>query len=60
MKSFGSLPTPFRVGTVNVYLLEGSPLTLVDTGPLFEPSLVALSRALAERDHAISDIELCS
>jgi hypothetical protein len=27
------LPTPFPVGPINVYLAEGDPLTLVDTGP---------------------------
>jgi len=28
-----TLPTPFPVGPVHVYLLEGEPLTLLDTGP---------------------------
>ena len=36
------LPTPFPVGPVNIYLVEGDPLTLVDTGPLFEPAQQAL------------------
>jgi glyoxylase-like metal-dependent hydrolase (beta-lactamase superfamily II) len=52
------LPTPFRVGTVNVYLLEGSPLTLVDTGPLWEPSREALEQGLAEHGYRIEDVEL--
>lgn len=53
-----SLPTPFAVGAVNVYLIETEPLTLVDTGPLYAPALGALERALAERKHRIEDIEL--
>ena len=28
-----SLPTPFAVGRVNLYLIEDEPLTLIDTGP---------------------------
>jgi glyoxylase-like metal-dependent hydrolase (beta-lactamase superfamily II) len=52
------LPTPFRVGTVNVFLLEGSPLTLIDSGPLWPRSLAALERGLAEHGHRIEDIEL--
>jgi glyoxylase-like metal-dependent hydrolase (beta-lactamase superfamily II) len=52
------LPTPFRVGTVNAWLLEGSPLTLVDSGPLWQASLTALEQGLAARGHRIEDIEL--
>ena len=36
------LPTPFPVGPVNLYLFEGDPLTLVDTGPLYDPAQQAL------------------
>ncbi len=28
-----TLPTPFPVGPVNVYLVKDDPLTLIDTGP---------------------------
>lgn len=28
-----ALPTPFAVGDVNIYLLRGEALTLVDAGP---------------------------
>lgn len=28
-----SIPTPFAVGDVNVYLLKGEALTLIDAGP---------------------------
>ncbi len=36
------VPTPFYVGDVNAYLLEGPPLTLVDTGPLTDEAWAAL------------------
>jgi glyoxylase-like metal-dependent hydrolase (beta-lactamase superfamily II) len=52
-----SIPTPFRVGPVNCYLVEGQPLTLIDTGPNDEPSLRALERGLKARGHCIEDIE---
>jgi glyoxylase-like metal-dependent hydrolase (beta-lactamase superfamily II) len=53
------LPTPFRVGTVNTYLLAGgAPLTLVDTGPRFEPSISALEEALGEHGYRVEDVEL--
>jgi hypothetical protein len=28
-----AIPTPFQVGRVNAYLIEDSPLTLIDSGP---------------------------
>ncbi len=28
-----AIPTPFMVGRVNAYLIEDSPLTLIDSGP---------------------------
>jgi glyoxylase-like metal-dependent hydrolase (beta-lactamase superfamily II) len=48
---------PF-LGTVNVWLLEGDPLTLVDTGPLRRDSLLALERGLAARGLRVEDLEL--
>jgi glyoxylase-like metal-dependent hydrolase (beta-lactamase superfamily II) len=51
------LPVPF-LGTVNVWLLQGEPLTLVDTGPVREDSLAALEAGLAARGHALEDLEL--
>jgi glyoxylase-like metal-dependent hydrolase (beta-lactamase superfamily II) len=51
------LPVPY-LGSVNVWLLRGDPLTLVDTGPLNDEALAALEAALAEHGHAIVDIEL--
>jgi glyoxylase-like metal-dependent hydrolase (beta-lactamase superfamily II) len=53
-----AIPTPFQVGRVNAYLIEDSPLTLIDSGPSSEKALDALEQALAEHGHAIEDLEL--
>lgn len=53
-----AIPTPFQVGRVNAYLIEDSPLTLIDSGPNSEKALDALERALAEHGHTVADIEL--
>jgi glyoxylase-like metal-dependent hydrolase (beta-lactamase superfamily II) len=53
-----SIPTPFAVGRVNVYLIEDSPLTLVDAGPNSGTSFDALTRGLAALGHELEDIEL--
>ncbi|MBA2506271.1 MAG: MBL fold metallo-hydrolase [Thermoleophilaceae bacterium] len=53
-----SIPTPFAVGRVNTYLIEDSPLTLVDSGPNSGKALDELQRGLAGLGHAIEDIEL--
>jgi glyoxylase-like metal-dependent hydrolase (beta-lactamase superfamily II) len=53
-----AIPTPFMVGRVNAYLIEDSPLTLVDSGPNSAKALDELEQALAARGHAIEDIEL--
>ncbi|MDQ8045887.1 MAG: MBL fold metallo-hydrolase [Solirubrobacteraceae bacterium] len=53
-----ALPTPFPIGRVNLYLLEGEPLTLVDAGCNTGTSLEALSGALRELGYALEDIEL--
>jgi glyoxylase-like metal-dependent hydrolase (beta-lactamase superfamily II) len=53
-----SIPTPFQVGRVNAYLIEDSPLTLIDSGPNSGKALDELEQALAARGHAIEDIEL--
>jgi glyoxylase-like metal-dependent hydrolase (beta-lactamase superfamily II) len=53
-----AIPTPFMVGRVNAYLIEDSPLTLVDSGPNSAKALDELEQALATRGHAIEDIEL--
>jgi len=46
------------LGTVNAWLLEGDPLTLVDNGPANAESLDALEAALAARGHSLDEIEL--
>lgn len=51
------LPVPW-LGTVNVWLLDGDPLTLVDTGPANEDAYGALEQALAAHGHAPEDVEL--
>jgi glyoxylase-like metal-dependent hydrolase (beta-lactamase superfamily II) len=53
-----SIPTPFAVGRVNVYLVEDEPLTLIDTGPNSGSSLDELERGLAELGHSIADLDL--
>ncbi|MHB8491078.1 MAG: MBL fold metallo-hydrolase [Solirubrobacteraceae bacterium] len=53
-----SIPTPFPVGRVNAYLIEGEPLTLVDSGPNSAKALYELELALAELGHRIEDLEL--
>jgi glyoxylase-like metal-dependent hydrolase (beta-lactamase superfamily II) len=53
-----AIPTPFMVGRVNAYLIEDSPLTLIDSGPNSAKALDELEQALAQRGHAIEDIEL--
>jgi glyoxylase-like metal-dependent hydrolase (beta-lactamase superfamily II) len=52
------VPTPFAVGKMNAYLIEGEQLTLVDTGPNSGRSLDVLNEQLGEHGHAIGDIEL--
>jgi glyoxylase-like metal-dependent hydrolase (beta-lactamase superfamily II) len=52
-----SIPTPFPVGPVNVYLLEGEPLTLVDAGPLTDDAFQALKAGLKELGYSLQDIE---
>jgi len=51
-----SIPTPFPIGPVNVYLAEGEPLTLVDAGPCYDPARESLTKALAERGYRVADL----
>jgi glyoxylase-like metal-dependent hydrolase (beta-lactamase superfamily II) len=53
-----AVPTPFRVGRINAYLIEDSPLTLIDSGPNSAKALDELEQALAARGHSVEDIEL--
>ena len=53
-----AIPTPFRVGRVNAYLIEDEPLTLVDSGPNSAKALDELEQALARLGHRVEDIGL--
>jgi glyoxylase-like metal-dependent hydrolase (beta-lactamase superfamily II) len=52
-----ALPLPL-LGEVNLWLLRGDPLTLVDAGPANEPSLAELERQLAAHGLRLEQIEL--
>jgi glyoxylase-like metal-dependent hydrolase (beta-lactamase superfamily II) len=52
-----SLPVPY-LGSVNVWLIRGEPLTLVDTGPSNDGAFAALEQQLAEHGVAVEDLEL--
>jgi glyoxylase-like metal-dependent hydrolase (beta-lactamase superfamily II) len=53
-----TLPAQFAEGsTVNSYLVEGSPLTLIDTAPNTATAYVELERRLAEKSYRLEDLE---
>jgi len=52
-----TLPTPFAVGDVNVYVIKGDRLTLVDVGPKTEVAWQALTQQLEEIHLKPTDIE---
>jgi glyoxylase-like metal-dependent hydrolase (beta-lactamase superfamily II) len=53
-----SIPTPFPVGPVNVYLLKGRDcLTLVDTGPKTAEAQEALEAGLREAGVRVEDLD---
>ena len=51
-----SLPTPFYIGPVNVYLVAEDPITLIDTGPKTRECLEALREGLRRARIRPSDI----
>lgn len=51
-----SIPTPFYVGDVNVYLIKEDPLTLIDVGPKTKEAAEALRRELARNGVQFSDV----
>jgi glyoxylase-like metal-dependent hydrolase (beta-lactamase superfamily II) len=53
-----AIPTPFRIGTVNAYLVDDDPLTLIDTGPNWPASLRALEQSIEKLGHRVDDIGL--
>jgi glyoxylase-like metal-dependent hydrolase (beta-lactamase superfamily II) len=51
------LPTPFLVGPVNVYLIKGDLLTLVDTGPNSADTKEVLEQSLKKLGYSPKDID---
>ncbi len=51
-----SLPTPFYIGPVNVYLIAEDPITLIDTGPKTKEANEALHEGLRQARIRVSDI----
>jgi len=51
-----SLPTPFYIGPVNVYLIAEDPVTLIDTGPKTKEALAALQEGLRKLGFRVSDL----
>lgn len=52
-----TLPTPFAVGDVNVYLVKGERLTLIDAGTKTEESWDTFKSQLGDLGHTPEDIE---
>src|SRR6266850_4048672 len=51
-----SLPMPFYIGPVNVYLIPEDPVTLIDTGPKTKEAVETLRAALRKEGLSVSDI----
>src|SRR5256886_16420521 len=51
-----TLPTPFYIGPVNVYLIKDDPVTLIDTGPKTKETVDVLRAGLRNEGVSISDI----
>ena len=51
-----SVPTPFYVGPVNVYLIAEDPVTLIDTGPKTKEAVEALHEGLRRARVRVTDI----
>src|SRR5438067_13770181 len=51
-----SLPTPFYIGAVNVYLVKEDPITIIDTGPKTGEAVDALRAALRQNGLTTGDI----
>lgn len=52
-----TIPTPFSVGDVNVYLVEGDALTLVDAGPKTSEAWNMLKKRLKELGFVPADLD---
>src|SRR3989440_1175725 len=51
-----SLPTPFYIGAVNVYLIKEDPVTLIDTGPKTRDAIDAVRAGLRANGLTTGDI----
>ena len=51
-----SVPTPFYIGPVNVYLIAEDPITLIDTGPKTKEAAEALRDGLRRAGFLVSDV----
>ena len=51
-----SIPTPFYVGDVNVYLIKEDPITLIDVGPKTKEAAAALREKLGRHGVKFSDV----
>jgi len=51
-----SVPTPFYIGPVNVYLIAEDPITIIDTGPKTKEAIEALRSGLRAAGFRVSDI----
>lgn len=51
-----SIPTPFYVGDVNVYLIKEDPVTLIDVGPKTKEAAAALKSGLARNGVNLADV----
>src|ERR1700758_4795525 len=51
-----SLPTPFYIGAVNVYVIKEDPVTLIDTGPKTKEAIKALRSGLRQAGISVADI----
>lgn len=52
-----SIPTPFYVGDVNVYLIKEDPLTLIDVGPKTPEAAKALRDGLRQNGVSFKDVK---
>jgi len=51
-----SLPTPFYIGPVNVYLIAEDPITIIDTGPKTPEAIESLRTGLKEAGLRVADL----
>ncbi|MGH9941554.1 MAG: MBL fold metallo-hydrolase [Pyrinomonadaceae bacterium] len=51
-----SVPTPFYIGPVNVYLIAEDPITLIDTGPKTHEAVEALRDGMRRAGFRLADV----